>query len=243
MPAPNLIEPQWAATRVRACSSTRVNPITATQDFNLKPEQDCQSAHANRAQLQQHLQLQQAPIWLQQVHGVHVVRAEHCDAHTVADACWTTQKNLACAVLTADCMPVVLAHRHGDCVGVAHAGWRGLSAGILEATIAAMPAPASELIAWLGPTISAQHFEVGADVHAAFCTQHPEDAPHFMPVVGCADKWRADLYGLGKRRLQALQVGRVYGGEYCTYGQPDRFFSYRRDGPQCGRMATLVWIH
>jgi YfiH family protein len=146
-----------------------------------------------------------------------------------------------CAVLTADCLPVLFAERHGRAVGIANAGWRGLAAGILEATVAALrdlDAPAGDLVAWLGPGIGPDAFEVGGEVRAAFCDRDQGAAACFVPHG--ERKWLADLYGLARRRLAAAGVAQVSGGGYCTSTDASRFFSYRRDRAT-GRMAALIW--
>jgi purine-nucleoside/S-methyl-5'-thioadenosine phosphorylase / adenosine deaminase len=142
-------------------------------------------------------------------------------------------------VLTADCLPVLLATRAGGVVGIAHAGWRGLASGIIEATVARMDVPGEEVVAWIGPGISQAAYEVGADVYELFVERDPDARLAFRP--GAPGKYHADLYMLARRRLAAAGVTAVHGGRFCTYGEPDRFYSYRRDGVT-GRMATLVWM-
>jgi YfiH family protein len=136
-------------------------------------------------------------------------------------------------------MPVVFAAHDGSAVGAAHAGWRGLAGGVLEATVERLGVPASQLLAWMGPAIGPRHFEVGDDVRAAFVTKDAGANPAF--VKNARDRWQCDLYALARRRLHALGIAAIYGGGWCTFAEADRFFSYRRDG-QCGRMAALVWI-
>ncbi|MBK1734716.1 hypothetical protein CKO15_05320 [Halorhodospira abdelmalekii] len=161
-------------------------------------------------------------------------------AAAVADAAWTDRPGTVCAVLTADCLPVVFAACDGSAVAVAHAGWRGLAAGILERTVAALPVPPERLMAWLGPAIGPRAFGVGPEVVAAFAAHDPRALECFESLAG---GWHyADLYALARQRLSECGVVRIYGGGWCTYGDTERFFSYRRDGAQTGRMATLVWI-
>jgi YfiH family protein len=160
----------------------------------------------------------------------------------VADAAVTRDAGIVCAVLTADCLPVLFADRHGRAVGVAHAGWRGLAAGVLAATIAALEAlgaPSRDLCVWLGPAIGPQAFEVGRDVRDAFGVVDPGSAECFAPHGW--DKWHADLYRLARRRLAAAGVRDVHGGGLCTFSDATRFYSYRRERIT-GRMATLVWL-
>jgi YfiH family protein len=142
-------------------------------------------------------------------------------------------------VLTADCLPLLLTDRAGTRVAAVHAGWRGLAAGIIEAAVARLAAPPSDLLAWLGPAIGATAFEVGGEVRARFIAADAQAAVAFKPLGG--DKWLADLYHLARLRLAALGVGGVWGGEHCTYQDPERFYSYRRDGVT-GRMASLIWL-
>ena len=144
----------------------------------------------------------------------------------------------ACVIMVADCLPVLFASRDGQRIGAAHAGWRGLAAGVLENTVAALGVPPPELTAWLGPAILQANFEVGADVREAFVARDAAAADYFVPNV--RGRWQADLVGLARRRLRALGVNDISGGEWCTVADPTRFFSHRRDG-KGGRMAALIW--
>jgi hypothetical protein len=178
------------------------------------------------------------PAWLTQVHGTTVVRAEDRGDLYGADAIVTESANRVCVILTADCLPVLFASADGREIGAAHAGWRGLCGGVLEATVAAFESRPSGLMAWFGPAISQRAFEVGDEVRDRFVSQD-------SAAAGCFDenpdgRWQADLYGLAGLRLRNVGVTKVYGGGRCTFGEPDAFFSYRRDG-QCGRMATFVF--
>lgn len=186
--------------------------------------------------------------WLDQVHGTVVVElvevVELADAALLdqtrppkADASFCVSPGLVCAVQTADCLPVLFADAAGRVVGAAHAGWRGLAAGVLQQTVAQMRAAgAGEIGAWLGPAIGPQNFEVGQEVFDAFA-----DASAFVPIAGKPGKYLADLYRLAKSALRLVDVERVFGGGFCTYGDRSRFYSYRRDGVT-GRMASLIWI-
>ncbi len=197
------------------------------------------------------------PVWLHQVHGTHVMELDRLTPEhpkTPADAAWTRTAGIACIVGAADCLPLLLAARDGRAVAAAHAGWRGLAAGVLEATVSALErgtgARPADLLAWLGPCIGARHFEVGADVLQAFGVAPDEaDAEHFRytPQLGGAPRWRADLRGLAQQRLRALGVGFIAVDGACTYEDESRFFSFRRDGqrePRCasGRMAAAIWL-
>lgn len=178
------------------------------------------------------------PRWLQQVHGTTVVIEPAANTTPEADAAVTHTNGLVCAVLTADCLPVALTTRDGTALGLAHAGWRGLAAGVLERTVAALDAPPGDVLAWLGPAISQPAFEVGDEVRDEFVSLDESAAACF--AENAAGRWQADLYGLARLRLAAAGVNEVHGGGRCTFAEPDAFFSYRRDG-QCGRMATFIY--
>ncbi|MEX2259849.1 MAG: peptidoglycan editing factor PgeF [Woeseia sp.] len=192
----------------------------------------------NRRRFRERCGLPDDPRWLQQVHGVTVVADPAAGAAPQADAVVTRAKGLVCAVLTADCLPVALTTRDGRVLGLAHAGWRGLAAGVLERTVAALDAPPGDMLAWLGPAISQPAFEVGDEVRDQFLAL--DDSADACFAQNPAGRWQADLYGLARLRLAAVGVKEVHGGARCTFGEPDAFFSYRRDG-QCGRMATFIY--
>jgi hypothetical protein len=195
----------------------------------------------SRELLREWLRLPAEPVWLQQVHGVEVSDLDRRDVldPPTADAAVTREPGRVCVIQVADCMPVLFAARDGSAVGAAHAGWRGLAGGVLEATVRKLGVAPSEVLAWLGPAISQEHFEVGDDVRNAFVSYDPSAASAFVP--NARGRWQCDLYALARLRLAALGVRHVSGGGWCTFADPARFFSYRRDG-QCGRMAALVWI-
>ncbi len=177
------------------------------------------------------------PVWLNQVHGTAVVVAAHYEQAPDADACISSDPDLLCVIRTADCLPVLLCSTDGTATGAAHAGWRGLAAGVLENTVAKMPVDPESLMVWLGPAISQPAFEVGTEVRAVFIAADP--AAEVCFVQNPRGRWQADLYGLARQRLAAAGVRHIYGGGLCTYSDADRFFSYRRD-PQCGRMISFV---
>ncbi|MFN3543811.1 MAG: peptidoglycan editing factor PgeF [Thiobacillus sp.] len=191
---------------------------------------------ANRARLRE--QLPAEPGWLRQVHSARVVELGR-DANREADASVSREAGQVCAVLTADCLPVLFCDQAGSVVAAAHAGWRGLAGGVLEATVAAMRVPPAQILAWMGAAIGPEAFEVGDDVREAFVSQHPATAAGFVPHA--PGKWLADIYALARIRLATIGVHAVYGGGRCTVSEADRFFSYRRDGVT-GRMATLIWL-
>lgn len=179
------------------------------------------------------------PAWLRQVHGAAVVDAACAPEGSVADASFTTRKNVVCAVRVADCMPVFLAADDGGAVAIAHAGWRGLCAGVIEATVAALRVPPGSLQAWLGPAIGPGAYEVGEAVRAAFLQRDARTESAFTPAR--PGHWHLDLYQVATQRLKALGVARVSGGKYCTASDSARFYSYRRD--KAGeRMAAVVWL-
>lgn len=241
----SVITPDWPApAQVRALSTTRLGGIStgAYRDLNLGDhvDDDAQAVAANRARLIEHCALPEMPHWLQQVHGIEVTDLRQTLEPRRADASWTDQPRQVCAILTADCLPVLLCDDGGSVVAAAHAGWRGLAGGILGATLAQLPVPATRVMAWLGPAISPAAFEVGADVRDRFMAQDQESQDCFVPAAA-PGKYHADLYALARRQLHAQGVSAIYGGEHCTYTDAQRFFSYRRDGV-CGRMASLIWI-
>lgn len=197
----------------------------------------------NRAALRRMLPAE--PVWLNQVHGTAVFHARAAQLLTsppIADACIATEPGVVCAVLSADCLPVLLCDVTGSVVGAAHAGWRGLAGGVLQHTVAAMRAAgATDIRAWLGPAIGPNKFEVGAEVRAAFCSLDQAAEQAFVALAGCPGKSMADLYALARLALAQVGVVLVSGGDQCTASQPDDYFSFRRD-PHCGRMASLIWI-
>jgi YfiH family protein len=238
------IIPRWPAPeRVRAVSTTRhggmSRPPYDTLNLAEHVGDEAAAVASNRVRLQQAMQLPAMPAWLQQVHGVRVVNAAGVTAPLAADAAYALEPGVVCAVLTADCLPLLLCDRVGRAVAAAHAGWRGLAAGVIEQTIAAMPVPSSELMAWLGPAISAEAYLVGGEVRETFVNHDPGAEAAFRPAADGG--WHADLYRLARQRLQSQGVTEVHGGEYCTWQDPTRFYSYRRDGVT-GRMASLIWL-
>jgi polyphenol oxidase len=238
------IQPNWPApSNVRTASTLRSGGVSREpfDSFNLAAHVGDlpQAVAENRRLLKAALRLPAEPAWLEQIHSDIVVDASDCASPQRADACVARSSGRVCAVLTADCLPVLFCSRDGDRVAAAHAGWRGLAAGILDTTVGSLGLPGSELMAWLGPAISQPAFEVGDDVRIAMLARDVGFANAFVP--NARGRWQCDLYELARRNLAQLGVHAVYGGGYCTYGDDDHFFSYRRDG-QCGRMASLVWI-
>jgi polyphenol oxidase len=241
-----LIVPDWPAPAgVRAAMSTRRGGVSQGPyaSLNLGHGGDDPGCVAeNRRRLRQALGLEREPGWLRQVHGTRVAElgAPAPPDGVEADASFTTTAGMACAVMVADCLPVLFCDERATVVAAAHAGWRGLAAGVLEATVRALPAAPGSLMAWLGPAIGPGAFEVGPEVRAAFVAADPGAAGCFVVHGAGGGKFLADLFALARRRLAACGVTRVSGGGQCTHSQPGRFFSFRRDG-RCGRMAALVW--
>ena len=197
-----------------------------------------EAVEENRCQLAATLVLPSAPRWLRQVHGVAVAVDPAAD-EPEADAAVTATPGTVLAILTADCLPVVLAAKDGSEVAAAHAGWRGLCAGVLEATVGAMRTPPDRLVAWMGPAAGPQHYEIGEEVFAAFTARDARARMAFLPTR--RGHWKVDLPMLARQRLLDAGVLDVHGGELCTIADPARFFSHRRDG-RSGRIATLAWI-
>lgn len=190
----------------------------------------------NRARLKQELDLPNNPIWLHQVHGAKVIQATPDLTYKTADASYTREKNVVCAVMTADCLPILLADPQGTCIAVVHGGWRGLLAGVIQNTIETLKV--KDLVAWLGPAIGPEVFEVGQEVRDAFVGKEKSLVSAFKKNNN--ERWKADIYQIARMLLKIGGVKQVFGGEFCTYTDADHFFSYRRDG-RTGRMATLIW--
>lgn len=233
--------PDWPApARVKACVTTRAGGVSLApfDSLNLGDHvgDDPTAVAENRRRLTDQFAI--TPAWLQQVHGIAVVEADPTQVAT-ADASWTDTPGIACASMTADCLPVLFCNRAGTRVAAAHAGWRGLANGVLEATLDSLAVPADEILAWLGPAIGPQAFEVGPEVREAFIAQLALASQAFAASPN-AGKFLADIYQLARLRLAARGVTAVYGGGLCTVTDP-RFFSYRRN-PRTGRFASLIWI-
>jgi polyphenol oxidase len=230
------IVPAWPApANVHALSTTRNFAQGREIDFSTR------SPDVARARAELRRFAPREPLWLAQVHGTTIVSADHAYAATPqADGAVARLADNACAVLTGDCLPVLLTSRDGSVVAIAHAGWRGLAAGVLDATVSAMSIDPASALAWLGPAIGPEAFEVGADVHAAFTARDPGTAACFEPVH--EGKWHADLYALARHRLAGAGVIAVFGGGRCTFTERDAFYSYRRGGADASRrMASVIW--
>lgn len=235
------ITPNWPApTNVKALQTTRLGGISLSPYDSLNvgmhvKDNPLHVAH-NRQLLSPYLPSE--PVWLNQVHGIHVVDAATANCIPVADASFTQQKNVVCVTMTADCLPVLLCNQQGTIVASIHAGWRSLCDGVIEVTVAKMGVHASELMAWLGPAIGSQAFEVGSEVRTQFIAKDAQSEMVFQPY---GEKWLADIFSIARFRLANLGITQVYGGGLCTYTDIEQFFSYRRDG-DTGRMASLIWL-
>jgi YfiH family protein len=239
---PDWLVPDWPAPEsVRALQTLRTGGCSAApwDSFNLGDHVGDDPSHvaANRAALMAALPAE--PRWLRQVHGNVAVNADLLINSPEADAAFSRQSGTVCAVMTADCLPVLFCDRAGTVVAAAHAGWRGLLAGVLEETVTQMRVPAKDVLVWLGPAIGPNCFEVGDEVRTAFISRDAVAASAFSATQ--PGKWLADIYLLARQRLQALGISAIYGGECCTVSDRGRFFSYRRDGIT-GRMASLIWL-
>ncbi len=242
MPDFELIQPDWLAPdNVRAFATTRRGGVSqgcwSGLDLGDGCGDDPHHVAANRRVLRSYLPAE--PCWLNQVHGNRVARhAGRAVSGPEADAMISNEVGQVCAVLTADCLPVLLCHQSGGQVAAVHAGWRGLARGILEATVTAMGGGPGELMAWLGPAIGPQAYEVEQDVVTCFTSLAAENSSAFTRHH---ERWLADLYLLARLTLYRIGVEQVSGGRYCTYSEPDKFYSYRRDGVT-GRMANVIWL-
>ncbi|MFO6425359.1 peptidoglycan editing factor PgeF [Motilimonas sp. KMU-193] len=245
----HLIKPNWPApAHVVAFSTTRKGGVSvgpfSSLNFGLHVSDRPEHVMANRALLSDGLGLIRQPLWLEQVHGVDVIKydsSHRLDAAkpSVADGCWTDLPHYPCVVMTADCLPVLLTDQQGTFVAAVHAGWRGLCDGILQQAVQAAPAEPEQILVWLGPAIGPQAFQVGAEVREQFIKQDPRFEQAF--VADKAGKWLADLYLLARLTLAKQGVEQVFGGEHCTYHESESFYSYRRDGVT-GRMASLIYL-
>lgn len=246
----NFIKPDWPlADRVGALVTTRLGGVSespwAGLNLGINTQDDPMSLAKNRELLQQVLEPGLSPYWLKQVHGTRVVEVDLQQEQqpVEADACYTDKSQRVCAVLTADCLPVLLGSEDASEVAVVHAGWRGLAGGVIVETLKKFRSAPGDIHAWLGPAISARHYEVGDDLRQAFV-----DSPEFraLPVDQAfypqpGGKWKADLYELASMQLRSLGVRSISGGDRCTYTESDVFYSFRRDG-ETGRFATLIWL-
>ncbi|MDN5450873.1 MAG: polyphenol oxidase [Enterobacterales bacterium] len=239
-----LIVPEWPIPEgVAACSSTRIGGVSkgAWESLNLGAHCGDNADHVDENRMRMFAEggLPSKPIWLEQGHGIDVLRLTgEPYASKRADASYSNTPGTVCAVMTADCLPVLFCNRAGTEVAAAHAGWRGLCAGVLEETVACFADRPDNIIAWLGPAIGAQAFEVGPEVREAFFDKEPQAVEAFLPS---GDKYLADIYQLARQRLNNVGVTQIFGGDRCTFTEKGDFFSYRRD-KTTGRMASFIWL-
>jgi len=243
------IIPDWPApNNVRALFTTRnggvssgANGTYASLNLGTHVNDNLADVECNRALLRRYLP--EEPRWLKQVHGTLPIWIDRTPAATPeGDAVLSRKQGTVCAVMVADCLPVFLCDTAGTTVGIVHAGWRGLAGGIIEQSIAAMQVDHSKLMAWLGPAIGPGHFEVGADVYEAFVNHDEQAIKAFLPKSNNhGEKWLANIFLLARQRLASIGITEIHGGGTCTFSDPMRFFSYRRDG-ETGRMAALIWL-
>lgn len=222
----NCIKPDWPASR-------KVHAFTTTRSINLQTQSD-------RDKLFTDFNLPNEPVWLKQIHTNNVICADTAATGIQADAAYATIPNTICTVLTADCLPILVCDRLATTVAAIHAGWRSMVSGIIERTISSMRISGTDLFAWLGPAIGEQAFEVNDGVRDTYLMRYPKTSFAFTPLG--EGKWLANLYALAKQILALCAINKVYGGEFCTYTDGQRFFSYRRDGDRAGRMASLIWF-
>jgi polyphenol oxidase len=239
-----LLTPEWPApAQIQAVSTTRAGGLSPAPYASLNVGLGSGDSHtnvlANRATLAQAAKLPAAPRWLSQVHGRDCVDAANAADGAQADASVAFARGQVCAIMTADCLPILLCDFSGTRIGAAHAGWRGLAQGVIEATVRRLDTQPDQLMAWLGPCISAAAYEVGSEVFDTFVSHHGADAAYFSATR--PGHWHADLHGLARARLARLSVTAVFASPLCTAGDSQRFFSYRRDGVT-GRMVSLIWI-
>ncbi|MGG7447769.1 purine nucleoside phosphorylase YfiH [Kosakonia oryzendophytica] len=239
-----LIRPDWPQPKqVAACSSTRIGGVSPLPYGSLNLGAHCGDdlilVEENRKRMFAEGGLPSKPVWLEQVHGTDVLKLSgEPYASKRADASYSNTPGAVCAVMTADCLPVLFCNRDGTEVAAAHAGWRGLCAGVLEETVACFADKPENLLAWFGPAIGPQAFEVGPEVREAFMAHDPRADSAFRPA---GEKFFADIYQLARQRLASVGVEHVFGGDRCTFSQPEDFFSYRRD-KVTGRMASFIWL-
>jgi len=234
--------PQNTSAQTPSVQTPSVQTLGTYDSFNLAlhVEDDAQKVEANRQQLVEQLNLPGEPLWLNQVHGHRAVNAaQFSNRLPNADASFSDQPNHVCAVMTADCLPVLICNLKGSKVAAAHAGWRGLADGVIENTVASLNESPHRLLVWLGPAIGPQAFEVGEEVRDVFVKELPATVGAFKQ--NRSGHFLADIYKLARLRLKAMGIEAVYGGEYCTFTDAHHFYSYRRDG-KTGRQASLIWF-
>lgn len=241
----NYILPNWPAPKtIHSITTTRLGGVSQGPyaSFNVGMRSGDQPEHVdkNRRLLQNNLKLPSQPLWLKQTHSNFVLSVDDYQTDQEADGLYANTLGQVCAVMTADCLPILLCNQAGTEIAALHAGWRGLAFGVVENGLQHFQDAPEKLLAWLGPAIGPEKFEVGAEVREAFLNNNQANELAFIPLGH--DKWLANLYMLAKQRLIQLGVTAIYGGDYCTFTDQKRFYSYRRDGQHTGRMASLIWL-
>ncbi len=245
----SVFQPDWPLpSNVKALCTERGGGVSGPpyESFNLATHvgDNAENVESNRQALIKQGRLPSQPVWLDQQHTDTSIQL-NSDSNTpktqIADASWTTEAGVVSVVMTADCLPVLLAAKDGSCVAAVHAGWKGLAKGIISKTIAAMPVDANELTAWIGPAISARQFEVGQDVYDVFSQSNVKNQAFFQAKQGVEGKYLADLASIAELEMEELGVDSIYQSKLCTFEEEKRFFSYRRDN-QTGRIASLIWL-
>lgn len=240
----NWIAADWPAPDfIKAGVTTRAGGVSAKPFNNLNIAthvgDKLSDVEKNRSILLHDLKIPNAPQWLEQTHSTETILLPNSIKIPKADASYTLEKNIVCAVMTADCLPLLITDEKGGCVAAIHAGWRGLCDGIIEATIKKLPAEAESLLVWMGPAIGADVYEIGKEVYDAYTAIDEDTKEAFTPTT--EGHWLFDIYQLAKLKLNKIGIKKIYGGEHCTFSEEDNFFSYRRDNVT-GRMASMIWI-
>lgn len=240
----SFVTPDWPAPKnIHAYTTTRWGGVSpspyASMNLSVGSGDTKDNVQQNKKQLVQNFNLPSEPIWLNQVNGTQIIDAAIAPQTPEADASYTGQKNTVCIILTADCLPVLICNRKGTHVAAVHAGWRGLAHGIIEKTLQQLNLPPNDVLAWLGPGISAENYIVGSEVKTIFEQNDSQAKTAFTSLP--EDKWRCDLYKIARQRLFNCDVNQVVGGDFCTFRDSDNFYSHRRDKPT-GRMASFIWM-
>ncbi len=240
------IRPQWPApNNISAFSTSRQGGVSPAPydslNLGINAKDRANNIQENRDILGKNLNLPSEPIWLNQIHSNIAIPASEHARYQEADASYTGQNNTICVVLTADCLPILLCNRQGTYVAAIHAGWRGLQKQIIESTLHTLPYDPNDLMVWLGPAIGPKYFEVGDEVRDLFITMDRDLINAF--TLSKNNRWLCDIYAIARLQLKKLHITHIYGGDYCTYSDPSKFYSYRRDGAETGRMASLIWIN
>lgn len=239
------IRPQWPAPKnISAFSTLRQGGISPAPydslNLGINTYDSAENTQENHRILQKHLALPSEPIWLKQTHSNIVLPGSEQNRYQEADASYTNQSYIVCSVLTADCLPILLCNRQGTYIAAIHAGWRGLQKQIIDSTLDNIPCDPKDLMVWLGPAIGPKHFEVGDEVRDLFIAIDEDLKSVF--TISINNRWLCDIYAIARFQLKKRHVTQIYGGDYCTYSDPTNFYSYRRDGAETGRMASLIWI-